>query len=85
MCIYSDFAARPATNLTVPRKPPETEELYVGAKYIATVLDVSERTAQRLLQTGEIRAFKVGRLLKTQPSEISRYVARQVATFKRAA
>lgn len=69
----------------MPRKPPETEEAFVGAKYVATVLDVSERTAQRLLQTGQIRAFKVGRLLKTDRREISRYVVRQVAQFKRAA
>jgi excisionase family DNA binding protein len=45
-------------------------------KEIAQLLGISVRTAQRLLKTGEIRAFRAGpKLLRTTQAELDRYVA----------
>jgi excisionase family DNA binding protein len=45
-------------------------------KEIAQLLGVSVRTAQRLLKTGELRAFRAGpKLLRTNQAELDRYIA----------
>jgi excisionase family DNA binding protein len=43
------------------------------AKEVATVLGVSERTALRLMRSGEVEAFRVGKLWRTTPDKIEAY------------
>lgn len=47
-------------------------------KEVAVVLGVSEKTVRRLMQKGEIAAFRLhGKLWRTTPSKISEYQSRQ--------
>jgi excisionase family DNA binding protein len=49
------------------------------AKDVATRLGVEERTAVRLLRTGEIDGFKVnGRVWRTSRENVERYIAREL-------
>ena len=60
-----------------------TRRSYLCAKEVGLSLGVSTRTAQRLLNTGEIAAFRVGKLLRTTEAEIGIYVARQFERYRR--
>lgn len=54
-----------------------TRRGYLCAKEVGLSLAVSTRTAQRLMNTNQIAAFRVGKLLRTTEAEIAAYVARQ--------
>lgn len=53
--------------------------MLLGAKEVAALLSVSERTAIRMFQSGEIRAFQVnGKLWRTRRENVDAYVARNL-------
>ena len=42
---------------------------------VAHRLDVSEKTVRRLIARGELRAYRVGRLLRVSEEELGRFLA----------
>jgi len=59
--------------------------LYLCPKDVATYLNVSERTAQRLMSKNDVPSFRVGaKLLRTDLEHLSKYVARQFQRYRRA-
>ena len=55
----------------------------IDAKAVATLLDVSVRTAQRLMRHGEIAACKIGKLWRTQADDVAAYRAREYERYRR--
>jgi excisionase family DNA binding protein len=49
----------------------------LDVKQIQDVLGVSERTVFRLIKSGELHGFKVGREWRFEPSDIDDYIERQ--------
>lgn len=53
------------------------------AKEVATVLGISERSATRLMASGELEAFKVrGKLWRTTPSKLREYKLREFNSYR---
>lgn len=48
--------------------------LILGTQEAADVLDVHVNTIKNLIQKGDLKAFKVGRVLKIHKSELMRFV-----------
>ena len=45
---------------------------------VARQLNVSRKTAYRLIDRGELRAIPVGRALRIEPAEVDSYLAREI-------
>jgi excisionase family DNA binding protein len=59
--------------------------LYLCPKEVAVYLNVSERTAQRLMAKNDVPSFRVGaKLLRTDREHLCKYVARQFERYRRA-
>lgn len=56
----SKASTTPRPLLTVPR--------------VADSIDSSERTVHRLIKSGELRACRIGKLLRVHPDELDRYI-----------
>ena len=71
--IFGVFAAPPARCLLTP----------LGAKDVAAALNVSERTARRLMRSGELMALKVGKQWRTTEGALVAYLARGFERYRR--
>lgn len=49
----------------------------LNIKQVQEILDISERTAFRLINSGELKGFKVGREWRFFQSDIDDYIERQ--------
>ena len=49
----------------------------LNVKQVQDTLGVSERTVFRLIKSGELHGFKVGREWRFEPSDIDDYIERQ--------
>jgi excisionase family DNA binding protein len=58
---------------------------FLCPKEVARTLGVSERTAARLMASGEIASFRVGKLWRCQLADVERYVERQYRRYRRPA
>jgi excisionase family DNA binding protein len=61
----------PVLNGTAPTMP----RLF-SIETVATHLDVSEKTIRRRIETGELRAHRVGRLLRVSELDLAAYIAK---------
>ena len=50
----------------------------LGTRAVANLLGVSQRTLQDLTHKGAIAHLRVGRQIKFQPSDVQRYIDRQL-------
>ena len=53
---------------------PNIEEVMHTIKEVATYLKVSERTIQRLIKSGQLRAYTVGGQRRIPPAALRRYL-----------
>jgi excisionase family DNA binding protein len=55
----------------------------IDAKKVAELLGVSARTAQRLMRRGELPAFQIGKLWRTETEHVAAYQAREYERYRR--
>lgn len=55
------------------------------AKQAAAQLGIAPKTAQKLMRSGALRGFRIGRRWRTTPAEIDAYIRRQLAQRDRSA
>jgi len=48
----------------------------LSVKQLCEILDIGKNTAYRLLQSGEIKSIKIGKVYKIPKKEVSRYLSR---------
>lgn len=53
-------------------------ELILNKRDAAERLGVSARTVTRLIESGDLKAFKVGAQVRIRPEDLDRYVAGQI-------
>ena len=53
------------------------EKRYLCAKEVAKLMGVSVRTAQRLMASGDLKSFSVGKSLRTDMEHVLEFVAKQ--------
>ena len=62
-----------------PQSGPDSN-VVIGAKAVATMLQVSVRTASRLMTEGYIHSFKMrNTMLRTTRNEVTEFVLREIA------
>ena len=49
----------------------------LSVKQLCEILDIGKNTAYRLLQSGEIKSIKIGKVYKIPKKEILKYINRQ--------
>ena len=48
----------------------------LSVKQLCEILDIGKNTAYRLLQSGEIKSIKIGKVYKIPKKEVRRYLSR---------
>ncbi len=48
----------------------------LSVKQLCEILDIGKNTAYRLLQSGEIKSIKIGKVYKIPKKEVRRYIDR---------
>jgi excisionase family DNA binding protein len=66
---------------TVLRNRNENRELtrYLSPSEAAKVLNVAEKTIRALIRNGELKSYRVGRLLRIRSEDLEQYVTREKA------
>ncbi len=73
--------SRPGVHFNTSRM---TDSSLLCAKQVALLLNVSARTAARLLRAGEIAGFKVGgKLWRTRQADVDDYITRSLTADDR--
>ena len=49
----------------------------LSVKQLCEILDIGKNTAYRLLQSGEIKSIKIGKVYKIPKKEIRKYINKQ--------
>ena len=58
------------------KSKPLSPGQYLSPRQVAELLGVSTKTVSRRIADGEIRASRIGRLLRIEAAEVPRYVDR---------
>jgi excisionase family DNA binding protein len=58
------------------KNKPLSPGQYLSPRQVAELLGVSTKTVSRRIADGEIRASRIGRLLRIEATEVPRYVDR---------
>lgn len=56
------------------------EEKLLDVQHVAARLDLNPRTIMRMVERGELRAFKVGHRLRFRPADLERYLHTHLST-----
>jgi putative molybdopterin biosynthesis protein len=52
--------------------------MWLNVRQVAERLEVTERTVYRLVKSGQLRAYRIGRLLKIHPEDFDDYLGAAV-------
>lgn len=56
--------------------PSDTEKQFWNVRELAKYLDVSERTVERLIASGKLKAVRIGRLLRISDDDLQEFLRR---------
>ena len=56
------------------------EEKLLDVQHVAARLDLNPRTIMRMVERGELQAFKVGHRLRFRPADLERYLHTHLST-----
>jgi excisionase family DNA binding protein len=58
---------------------------FYDVRQLAALLNVNKMTIYRLVERGDLRAYRIGRALRFRPSEVEEFLANQQTDAERSA
>lgn len=65
--------------MDIPMNPPEYPNPLLDAEEVAQQLRISIALAYRLIQRGQIRSVRIGRLVRVRKNDLERFIAQQTS------